>query len=100
MMVGALAKARAMHDTHDMPEPTSPGTELIGSKAVCLMLDIDRATLSRWVREGHLPYAYKSPEANGAYVFKLQVVEQFIADLQALADAPPADALPGLEVGR
>lgn len=89
-----------MHDDHDMPETVTPGTELIGSKAVCLKLDIDRATLSRWVREGHLSYAYKSPEANGAYVFRLDVVEKFIADLQALAAAPPVDALPGLEVGR
>ena len=83
-----------------MPETVSPNTELIGSKAVCVMLDIDRATLSRWVREGHIAYAYKSPEANGAYVFKLEVIEKFIADLQILAAAPPVDALPGLEVGR
>lgn len=99
-MLGALDKARAMHEAHDMPETVSPETELIGSKAVCALLDIDRSTLSRWVREGHIPYVYKSPEANGPYVFKLEVIEKFATDLQILAAAPPVDALPGMEVSR
>ena len=89
-----------MHETHDMPETIPLPPHLIGSKAVCLLLDIDRSTLSRWIREGHIAYVYKSPETNGPYVFDLEVVEKFCEDLRQLAARPPVDALPGLEVGR
>lgn len=85
-----------MHNDLPMPDTRT----LIGSKAVCGLLDIDRSTLIRWVAEGHVPFVHKNPGSNGAYVFDLEVIEKFAADLQTLAAAAPGDTLPGLEVGR
>ena len=85
-----------MHDPDGMPE-LNPDPQLMGSKAVCALLDIDRATLTRWVHEGHITFAFKGEAANGAFVFSRAVVEKFADDLRALDTAPPADVLPGME---
>jgi hypothetical protein len=76
-----------------------PDSELLSTSEACSLLgNIEKATLTRWVREGHLDYRYKGSKKNSAYLFDRDVVEQFAADLVELAAAPPADILPGLDV--
>ena len=50
-----------------MPKATSD--DLIGSKDACRILNVDRATLVRWVWAGELTPAMKLPSKNGAYLF-------------------------------
>lgn len=53
---------------------------IIGSKEACTILDIDRATLSRWVAAGKITPAAKLPAKNGAFMFHR-------ADIENLASA-------------
>lgn len=51
--------------------------ELIGSKVACRILDIDKATLSRWVAAGKLKPALRLGDSdNAAFVFKRKDVER------------------------
>jgi len=43
--------------------------DLIGSAEACTILEVDKATLSRWVAAGTLKPAHKLPGRNGAYLF-------------------------------
>ena len=49
---------------------------LIGSAEICEALDVDRATLSRWVDRGIAKPALKRPGPNGAYLFDPSEVER------------------------
>lgn len=53
--------------------PTNP--DLIGSAEACVILGIDRGTLSRWVAARRLDYWVKLPGVNGAMMFDRAVVE-------------------------
>jgi predicted site-specific integrase-resolvase len=48
--------------------------DLIGSAEACDILDIDRATLSRWVSAGRIDYWVRLPGKNGAMLFDRRVV--------------------------
>lgn len=64
-----------------MPSNQPPTT--IGSRDACQILhNIDRATLSRWVKDGKLPLAGKLPGKNGAMLFNREDVER-LAELTA-----------------
>lgn len=52
---------------------------LIGSKDACRILNIDKATLSRWVTAGTLTPALQLPGRNGAYLFHRAHIEQLAA---------------------
>jgi predicted site-specific integrase-resolvase len=52
---------------------------LIGSTESCRILNVDKATLSRWVTSGRITPAHKLPSRNGAYLFRR-------ADIKALAE--------------
>ena len=54
--------------------------DIIGSKEACTILDIDRATLTRWVAAKKIIPAGKLPTPNGAFLFHR-------ADIEALAQA-------------
>jgi excisionase family DNA binding protein len=58
--------------------PNAPS--LIASKDVCLRLDINRSTLTRWVAAGKLVPAYRLPSRRGAFLFNS-------ADVDALVEA-------------
>lgn len=51
---------------------------MIGSTESSRLLNIDKATLSRWVNNGTIQPALKLPGKNGAYLFNR-------ADIEALA---------------
>jgi hypothetical protein len=77
-----------------------PELNLISTREACRLLgDIDKTTLLSWVRQGKIEPVHRGP-ANSGFLFDRLYVEKFAADLRILAEAPPADALPGLEVGR
>lgn len=48
---------------------TDSSVELVGTMAICHELNIDRATLTRWVGNGIAQPAMKMPGPNGAYLF-------------------------------
>jgi len=41
----------------------------MASKDVCLALDINRSTLTRWVERGKITPAFRLPGENGAFLF-------------------------------
>lgn len=53
----------------------------MGSKEACRVLDIDRATLTRWVAQGKLTASRLSDTTNGAFVFSRAEVEGLAAEL-------------------
>jgi len=52
--------------------------DIIGSTEACTILNIDKATISRWVAAGKLTPVAKLPRKNGAFLFAR-------ADIDALA---------------
>lgn len=52
---------------------------LIGSTESSRILDVDKATLSRWVSSGVITPVHKLPGRNGAYVFSRRDVEKLAA---------------------
>ena len=56
----------------DMPN------DIIGSTEACTILNIDKATISRWVAAGRITPVAKLPRKNGAFLFAR-------ADIDALA---------------
>jgi hypothetical protein len=78
-----------------MPDIT---LDLISTSQACSLLgNIEKATLTNWVRQGRILAAHKGSKKNSAYLFDRGYVERFAADLRILAAAPPANTLPGLE---
>jgi DNA-binding transcriptional MerR regulator len=55
---------------------TDSSVELLGSGALCEALDVDRATLTRWVANGIAQAAMKLPGPNGAYLFHPDELER------------------------
>lgn len=72
-----------------MPDITPPDPpDLIGSKEAAQILgDVDRTTLTRWVKDGRIPTVGKLPGKSGALLFDRAVIE-------AQADRIAADAEP------
>ena len=58
---------------------------LIGSAAACAVLDIDKSTLSRWVKAGTITPAQRLPGKNGAMLFRPSDVTKVCLDRAALA---------------
>jgi predicted site-specific integrase-resolvase len=54
--------------------------DIIGSTEACTILQIDKATISRWVAAGKLTPVLKLPRRNGAMLFNR-------SDIDALAEA-------------
>ncbi len=52
--------------------------DIIGSTEACTILNIDKATISRWVAAGRITPGAKLPRKNGAFLFAR-------ADIDALA---------------
>lgn len=48
---------------------TSTPPRLMASKDVCLALDINRSTLTRWVAQGKIKPVYRLPGDRGAFLF-------------------------------
>lgn len=63
-----------MHHTGGM----TPTQALIGTAEACVLLGVDRSTLTRWVGAGRITPQHKLPGSNGAYLF----AEDVIASLQ------------------
>lgn len=53
---------------------------LIGSKDACLLLDVNRSTLTRWVEAGRLVPVTRLPGKNGAFLFKQEDVDRLAAE--------------------
>ena len=43
--------------------------DIIGSTEACTILNIDKATISRWVAAGRITPVAKLPRKNGAFLF-------------------------------
>jgi excisionase family DNA binding protein len=56
-----------------------PKDDLIGSTEACRILNIDKATLTRWVTSGQLNPAHKLPGKNGAYLFHRATIQNLAA---------------------
>jgi hypothetical protein len=77
-----------------------PELNLISTREACRLLgDIDKTTLLDWVKQGKITPAHRGPK-NSGFLWDRDYIVVFAEDLRRLAAAPPADALPGLEVGR
>lgn len=59
--------------------------DLIGSKEACRILDVDRATLMRWVQSGRLSAATKLPGKNGAFLFDRAVINELASEIEEAA---------------
>jgi len=68
------------------PMPTSK-PDLIGSREVCVMLDVATSTLTRWVADGRLSAALKMPGRNGAFLFHRADIEALVRELTEAATA-------------
>lgn len=62
---------------------------LLGTREVCQQFDIDKSTLTRWVRSGRIRAALKLPGRNGAFLFEPDEVERLRVEL---AGTQPAQA--------
>jgi predicted site-specific integrase-resolvase len=49
--------------------------DIIGSTEACTILQIDKATISRWVAAGKLSPVGKLPRKNGAFFFSRQAID-------------------------
>ena len=54
-----------------------PNDDLIGSLEASTILDVNRATFTRWVVLGYVPIAAKAPGLRGARLFRREDVEAF-----------------------
>lgn len=63
---------------------------LIGTTEAARILDVDKATLTRWVASSRVPIVGRMPKANGALIFDRTVIEtladQMRAERQAKAE--------------
>lgn len=76
-----------------MQEPTTEAQpDLITTMQVCEALDIDRATLVRWVDRGVAITAMKLPGKNGAYLFAESEVHR-LRELRGDRKQMPRDVL-------
>ena len=57
-----------------------PNTNLIGSAQACQVLDIDKSTLSRWVKAGVITPEIKLPGKSGAMLFDPRKVNALCLD--------------------
>ena len=55
-------------------------SDFIGSTEATRILNIDKATLSRWVTSGVLTPAHKLPSRNGAFLFHRTDIEALAAE--------------------
>jgi hypothetical protein len=53
--------------------------EFIGSTEVCKRLDIDRATLTRWIQLGRIKPSGKLPGVSGAYLWDPAYIDALAA---------------------
>lgn len=53
---------------------------LIGSAQACIVLDVDKSTLSRWVKAGKIRPAQQLPGKSGAMLFKPADVARLAVD--------------------
>jgi excisionase family DNA binding protein len=53
--------------------------DLIASQDVCELLNIDRSTLSRWVKAGRITPAMRMPGQTGAFLFSRDDVDELVA---------------------
>lgn len=66
-------------------------TDLVGSSEACRLLNnIDKATLSRWVRDGKVKPAHKLPGRNGAFLFDRAEIGRVAAEQEESATEQPA----------
>jgi predicted site-specific integrase-resolvase len=48
---------------------------IIGSTEACTILNVDKATISRWVAAGRITPVGKLPRKNGAFFFSRDAIE-------------------------
>lgn len=53
---------------------------LLGSAEACVVLGVNRSTLTRWVKAGRLHAHTKLPGGNGAYLFEREAIEALIQE--------------------
>lgn len=58
-----------------MPNSHPNVSDLIGSREACRILDIDKATLSRWISAGRIEPVTQLPGKNGAYLYHRRDIE-------------------------
>jgi predicted site-specific integrase-resolvase len=56
----------------------SDDDRLIGSIEASEMLEVDRATLLRWVARGKVAAAHQLPGKNGAYLFRYSAIAKLV----------------------
>lgn len=57
--------------------------DLIGTTEAAQIIDVDKATLTRWVASGRIAAATKLPKKNGAYLFTRDEVERVASEYAA-----------------
>ena len=53
----------------------TPITKMLTSAEACEQLNIDRSTLSRWVKSGRIETAHKFPGKRGGFLFTVDQVD-------------------------
>lgn len=76
---------------NDQAMPKTPPQSLIGTREAARMLDVDKATLTRWVKAGRVKIVGQL--SGGALIFHRSEIERECADIAAAraerAAAPP-----------
>jgi DNA-binding transcriptional MerR regulator len=62
-----------------MSSSPAPEVDLVGTAEVIAELDVDRATLIRWVKAGIAKPAMRLPGTSGAYLFARSEIERLRA---------------------
>ncbi len=65
---------------------TKPPADLIGTAETAELLEVDRATVTRWAADGTLPAAVKLPAKTGAILFERAAVEALAAARRSPAE--------------
>lgn len=60
-----------------------PLPDLLGTTDAARIIDVDKATLTRWVASGRVEAAVKLPRKNGAYLFTRDEVDRMAAEVAA-----------------
>lgn len=65
-------------------------TDLVGTAEICRTLEVNPATVSRWVKAKKLHPVHRLPGKNGALLFTRAEVDRFVSERNSQAEAASA----------
>lgn len=65
-------------------------TDLVGTAEICRSLEVNPATVSRWVKTKKIHPVHRLPGKNGAFLFTRAELDRFTSERAAAAEAASA----------